>query len=131
MVESKINGSGFNIIFNLYQDIKSKITTKEGSSCFFNCTLGVWQGEILSPFLFCIFLNDLETFLHQNNVSPIRLDVNNEEIMIFLKLFLLLYADDTALFNDNEIDMQQILSVFETYCKEWKLTVNTEKKQKL
>ena len=127
MLESKINGSGFNIIFNLYQDIKSKITTKEGSSCFFNCTLGVWQGEILSPFLFCIFLNDLETFLHQNNVSPIRLDVNNEEIMIFLKLFLLLYADDTALFNDNEIDMQQILSVFETYCKEWKLTVNTEK----
>ena len=48
--------------------------------------------------------------------------------MIFLKLFLLLYADDTVLFSDNEIDMQQALSVFETYCKEWKLTVNTEKK---
>ena len=127
MLESKINGKCFNIIYNLYQDIKSKITTKEGSSCLFNCTLGVWQGEILSPFLFCIFLNDLETFLHQNNVSPIRLNVNNEEIMIFLKLFLLLYADDTVLFSDNEIDMQQALSVFETYCKEWKLTVNTEK----
>ena len=47
--------------------------------------------------------------------------------MIILKLFLLLYADDTVLFSDNEIEMQQALSVFETYCKEWKLTVNTEK----
>ena len=127
MLESKINGKCFNIIYNQFRDIKSKITTKEGSSCLFNCTLGVWQGEILSPFLLCIFLNDLETFLHQNIVSPIRLDVNNEKIMIFLKLFLLLYADDTVLFSDNEIDMQQALSVFETYCKEWKLTVNTEK----
>ena len=27
--------------------------------------------------------------------------------MIFLKLFSLLYADDTVLFSDNEIDMQQ------------------------
>ena len=81
----------------------------------------------LSPFLFCIFLNDLETFLHQHNVSELRLDVNNEEIRIFLKLFLLLNADDTVLFSDNVIDMQQTLSVFETYCKEYKLTVNTEK----
>ena len=47
--------------------------------------------------------------------------------MIFLKLFLLLYADDTGLFSENEIDMQQALSVFETYCKKWKLAVNTEK----
>ena len=104
------------LIYNLYQDFKSKITTKEGLSRLFNCTLGVWQGEIVSPFLFCIFLNDLEAFLHQHKVSPIRLDVNNEEIMIFLKLFLLLYADDTVLFSLNEIDMQQALSVFETYC---------------
>ena len=118
------------LIYNLYQDFKSKITTKEGSSRLFNCTLGVWQGEILSPFLFCIFLNDLEAFLHQHKVSSIRLDVNNEEIMIFLKLFLLLYADDTVLFSHNEIDMQQALSVFETYCKEWKPTVNTEKTKK-
>ena len=47
--------------------------------------------------------------------------------MIFLKLFLLLYADDTGLFSDNEIDMQQALSVFETYCKKWEMAVNTEK----
>ena len=77
----------------------------------------IWQGEILSPFLFCIFLNNLESVLLQNNVSLLRRDVNNEESLIFLKLILRLYADDTVLFSDNEIDMQQALSVFETCCK--------------
>ena len=40
----------------------------------------------------------------------------------------MLYADDTVLFSDYEVNLQQALSVFENYCKEWKLTVNTEKK---
>ena len=47
--------------------------------------------------------------------------------MIFLKVFLLLYADDTVIFSDNELDMQHALYVFENYCSEWKLTVNTAK----
>ena len=73
------------------------------------------------------FLRWLREFLRQYQVSAIKLDVNNEEVMIFLKLFLLLYADDTLLFSDNVVNMQQALSVFENYCKEWKLTVHTEK----
>ena len=68
-------------------------------------------------FFFCIFLNDLESFLRQYQVSAIKLDVNIEEVMIFLKRFLLLYADDTVLFSDNEVNMQHALSVFENYCK--------------
>lgn len=124
---SKINGKCFNIIYNLYKDIKSKITTSEGVSNYFSCNVGVRQGENLLPFLFCIFLNDLETYLRQKNVTGITCNVNNEEIMIFLKIFLLLYADDTVIFSDNEINMQHALNVFENYCSEWKLTVNTAK----
>ena len=61
---------------------------------FFNFTLGIWQVEIYHHFFSA--LNDLETFLHPHNVSPVRLDVNNEEIMIFLKLFC--YSIQTKLF---------------------------------
>ena len=32
--------------------------------------------------------------------------------MIFLKLILLLYADHTVLFSDNEIDMQQAIYIY-------------------
>ena len=32
-----------------------------------------------------------------------------------------------VIFSDNELDMQHALNVFENYCSEWKLTVNTAK----
>ena len=63
LVQYRINGKCFKVIHNFYKDIKSKVMTKEGTSNYFSCNVGVRQGENLSPFLFSIFLNDLETHL--------------------------------------------------------------------
>ena len=38
-----------------------------------------------------------------------------------------MYADDTVLLSETKHDLQYALSVFERYCNEWKLTVNTTK----
>ena len=110
----------------MYENIKSKITTNEGRR------IGrkkerVRQGENLSPVLFSIFLNDLEDYLVSKNVSSIGLDVNTDEIRIFLKLLLLLYVDDTIIFNDDRDQLQNALNIFDDYCKKWHLTVNIEK----
>ena len=40
-----IKGKCFDFIHNMYKIIKSNITTNEGSSQFFNCNVGVRQGE--------------------------------------------------------------------------------------
>ena len=61
------------------------------------------------------------------NVSSIGLDVNTDEIHIFLKLLVLLYADDTIIFSDDRDQLQDALNVFDDYCKKWHLTVNIEK----
>ena len=61
--------------------------TNEGTSNYFSCNVGVRQGENLSPFLFSIFLNDLETHLRTNGVAGIS----------FFKILILLYADDSYL----------------------------------
>ena len=55
LIENGINGKCFDFIYNMYKDIKSKITTSKGSTNFFSCNIGVRQGENLSPFLFSIF----------------------------------------------------------------------------
>lgn len=121
-----INGKCLNIIKNIYEQSKSKITTVEGSSAFFPCNSGVRQGDNLSPFLFTMFLNDLEHYLHQHDAG-ITVDYTNDDISVYLKLFVLLYADDTVIFSDSPEDLQKSLHIFENYCYKWKLKINTEK----
>ena len=122
-----INGKCLKLIQNLYKNIKSRIKTPEGISAFFPCKIGVRQGENLSPFLFAIFLNDLEHYLKTHRVQSIRCEYNDDDILIFCKLLLLLYADDTVIFSESADELQNALNVFQEYCKTWKLTVNITK----
>jgi hypothetical protein len=122
-----ITGKCFNVINSLYSNIKSRVTSPEGSTPYFDCLVGVRQGENLSPFLFSIFLNDLDTFLSQNNVNGVSRDVLINGSHTFIKLFVLLYADDTVIFSDNDTDLQNALDNFKEYCEQWKLKINTDK----
>ena len=78
-------GKCFNLIQNLYNDIKSKVVTHEGTTEYFQCNIGVRQGDNLSPFLVSIFLNDLENYLYNKNVSGIDCNYQLEEITRYLK----------------------------------------------
>lgn len=44
-----------------------------------------------------------------------------------MKIFILLYADDTVIFSNTQQDLQKALQVFENYCDKWRLTVNVSK----
>ena len=128
-MNNKIDGKFFRIIQNMYNDIKSRIVHNNKKSDFFPCEIGVRQGEILSPALFSIYLNDLQDFLERENMSgleTISLDLENE-LDVYLKIFLFLYADDTVLLSDSSTELQILLNKFANYCHNWKLQINTEK----
>jgi hypothetical protein len=81
----------------------------ESSSKFYS-NVGVSQDEHLFPFLFSLYLNDLELLLHDRNskgLDSIAKDIE-DELDIFLRLFILLYADDTVLFSDSVEDLKII-----------------------
>ena len=59
-----------------------------------------------------------------NNTGGIIAEANAETIHSYLKLFILLLADDTVLFSSSKDGLQNMLNLFENYCDEWKLTVN-------
>lgn len=47
--------------------------------------------------------------------------------MFFIKLFTLLYADDTIVLAETESDMKLALKGVEDYCNAWHMSVNTSK----
>ena len=67
-----MNGKCFQYIQNMYEGIKSMLKINGMSSEFFNCNIGVRQGENISPFLFSLYINDLEKFLLNKNVVGIH-----------------------------------------------------------
>ena len=127
LLSAKINGKFLAVIQSIYHNVKSNVITQEGSTIFFPCLTGVRQGENLSPLLFSLYLNDLNHYMFSNNAGGSTCEFNSEDIYIYLKIMLLLYADDTVLFSETERDMLHALNVFQTYCNTWRLTVNVDK----
>jgi hypothetical protein len=75
----------------MYTSVKSCISYKNHTTGYFNCEIGVRQGENLSPFLFSLFLNDVDTFLENKNITGLQTisDEIENNLDIYLKLFIL------------------------------------------
>ena len=127
LLSNGINGKVLRLIYNLYFYTKSCVTFSGEQSQFFHSYSGVRQGENVSTVLFAIFLNDLDDYLVQHNCNGITLDSDNQDILLYLKLFVLLYADDTVVFGTDTISFQEKLNYFYEYTKIWKLKINYNK----
>ena len=69
LMSINVSGKILNVIKNMYDDIKSCISFNGIQTAFFARKNGVRQGENLSPVLFSIFLNNLETFLSNHDIG--------------------------------------------------------------
>lgn len=83
--------------------------------------------------MFSIFLNDFSDFLQwaynrMEHVADLSQQAfENDEIIIYFRLYILLYADDTVLFAESKEELQAALNGLFLYCKTWKLSVNSSK----
>ena len=119
-----INGRMYKAISSLYANPKSRIILNDFETDYFECPIGVKQGDCLSPTLFAIFINDLASEIKESKIGiEINLD-NKSQIDIFN---ILLYADDIVCMAENENDLQAILFIIENWCKKWRLEVNLTK----
>lgn len=124
---NSVDGKFFRIVSNMYENIKSCIKLNNDASSFFASECGVRQGENLSPMLFALYLNDLESFLLSGGVETLDFELQTDELNLFLKILLLLYADDTVIVSNNKENFQLCLNEFYDYCQMWKLNINYSK----
>ena len=95
----------------MYKSAKSCVAANGLLSDNFSCLMGVRQGENSSLLLFSLFLNDLHSVLQSSQVNLQMVhnlaDDVEENIEMFLKLYLLLYADDAVLLAESPGDLQR------------------------
>ena len=133
MIAMGINGRLLNVIRNLYKNAKSCVKNDGKMSQYFQCNVGVRQGENLSPLLFAIFLNDFEYSISRKykGLNDLATDINHYlsdgDVEHFLRIFALLYADDTIVLAESPEQLQLALNAVHEYCENWDLTVNTNK----
>ena len=62
LLSYNINGKFLDIVKFMYNQAKSCLSVNGSHSGYFPCSIGVRQGENLSPLLFTFFLNDLNDY---------------------------------------------------------------------
>ena len=134
LINSGIDGKIVRVIVNLYNDAKSCVMVDGICSDYFKSLVGVRQGENLSPILFALFINDFKDYLNLEmlGLSTIaeearKMNMSEEEVEQLLKLYVLLYADDSVIISETINGLQKGLTLAKHYCDRNKLKLNAKK----
>ena len=89
LIQSGVRGKNLDVVQSMYRNIKSRVKFENVLSDEFSSYIGVRRGECLSPFLFSMYLNDLENEFVTNGLDGFDIGM--------LKLYFLLHTDDIVL----------------------------------
>lgn len=108
-------------IMRLYESVLGRLRTAHGVSDFIRSTAGVKQGCPLSPTLFGIYIDELDSFLHEHIQGSDRCLLHQVIISI------LLFADDVVLLAPSPKGLQRQLDALALFCDLRQLTINLGK----
>jgi hypothetical protein len=113
-----IRGSIWHIINKWYTSSTSSVIWDNQQSRSFPCHQGVRQGGVLSPFLYCLFVDELLDILTQSGYG-----VSIDGVYCGSPM----YADDLALVASSPEELQAMMDIVATYANKWQYQLNANK----
>eukprot|EP00033_Pygsuia_biforma_P000669 GCRY01000787.1.p1 GENE.GCRY01000787.1~~GCRY01000787.1.p1 ORF type:complete len:657 (-),score=74.41 GCRY01000787.1:34-2004(-) len=113
-----VDGKCGRLIRKSYEKVESAVMTESGLSRWFEVELGVRQGDVLSPVLFLVFMEEL---IERMRVKCVGVKVDAKV------LGMLCFADDIVLMAECKEDLEEQLRVLQKWSDEWRMDVNEEK----
>ena len=120
-----LGGNWLRVVQTLYTSVPMSVRTADGLSPCFQATNSLKQGCPLSPTLFGLYIDDVETEVLEAEAGSGKLGLPH--LCCGGTVPPLLYADDMALLATSAAGLQRQLDLLHTYCQLWGLTVNTDK----
>ena len=108
-------------IISMYSVVKARVRVGGDLTEFFMCPRGVKQGEVCSPVLFTLFIEELANEIRNRGRHGIQLFPDLTE------LFILLFADDIILLSDSTCGLQTQLNILQETANKLGLVVNLDK----
>ena len=115
-----IKNNFIRIMEALLTNTESAIKFNGKTTRWFPTKAGIRQGQNDSTTLFALYVNSLADKIKNLNLG---IKIGDTEISI------LMYADDIILIAETQEGLQCMLNELHTWCKRWRMTVNTEKTQ--
>ena len=122
LIERGVPKIFLDLLMYWYGGLFCRVKWDENYSQWFPVLAGVRQGGILSPDLYCLYVNDLITELESLNVGCYVMDVFMASLM---------YADDMALLAPSVKGLQLLLERCSEFCDRWDICLNAKKSKLL
>ena len=106
-------------IKELYYETKVRVRVKDDLSEEFWTEIGLRQGCLLSPILFCIYIAGLEQELKKRNIGGVK--IRNERV------WSLAYADDIVLLAKNREALNDMAAMMRKFLKDRRMILSVEK----
>jgi hypothetical protein len=116
-----INGKMYRALVSMYDIVKARVRANGDMSDSFDCPRGVKQGEVCSPILFTMLINEIAKDIVDKGRHGIQLLPDIVQILI------LMFADDIILMSDSVVGLQNQLNVLRNTALQLGLSVNLSK----
>ncbi|EXX73819.1 hypothetical protein RirG_056930 [Rhizophagus irregularis DAOM 197198w] len=137
MVRLRIPENFIELVLSLFTNRKNSVFTPDGNTDPYDVIIGIDQGEVISPLLWCIYYDPLLCEVesrslgynfqasYKDNIYDLQSNIINQHIS------LMAYMDDTQWLSESKDNLEKILEIADDFYNFTDIQINKQKSELL